>query len=89
MGRCALLIASNTPFLNSEELARRLGVSPRTVRLWAELDEIPAVRVGRQWRFRERDVESWIVKGFNPSLKTEYLQRSHERARARGPRRMS
>lgn len=46
--------------LTTAEVSKWLGVPPRTLRLWAECDEIPAVKVGRQWRFRREDVLKWI-----------------------------
>lgn len=51
--------------LTSREFAEVLGISTRTVRLWAELDEIPAVRIGRQWRFRASEIASWLDLGRN------------------------
>jgi hypothetical protein len=40
-------------------VARRLGVSPRTVRWWAETDRIRARRRGvKLWEFAEPDVET-------------------------------
>jgi excisionase family DNA binding protein len=32
----------------------------RTVSLWAECGEIPAFKVGRQWRFRRESITKWI-----------------------------
>jgi excisionase family DNA binding protein len=49
-------------YLSTENVARRLGVSPRTVRLWAELGELPAAKFGRQWRFEEHLLANWISK---------------------------
>ena len=48
------------PFLSTAVVARWLGISPRTVCFWAECGEIPALKVGRQWRFREEEVRRWI-----------------------------
>ena len=48
------------PLLSTAAVAKWLGVSPRTVCLWAECSEIPAVKVGRQWRFRQEDVTQWL-----------------------------
>ncbi len=48
------------PLLSTAEIARWLGVSPRTICLWAECGEMPAIKVGRQWRFREEDVRRWL-----------------------------
>jgi excisionase family DNA binding protein len=53
------------PFLTSHEIADWLGVTPRTVCLWAECSEMPAVRFGRQWRFRRAEVERWIEQSSN------------------------
>ena len=46
--------------LTTREVSRWLGVSPRTLRLWAETGEVPAIRVGRQWRFRRGVVREWL-----------------------------
>jgi len=48
------------PFLSTAAVARWLGISPRTVCFWAECGEIPAVKVGRQWRFREEELQNWL-----------------------------
>lgn len=47
-------------FLTVGAVAARLRVSGRTLRLWAELGTIPALKVGRLWRFRAADVEKWL-----------------------------
>jgi excisionase family DNA binding protein len=54
---------SLVPLLSTAEVAKWLGVSPRTVCLWAECKEIPAVKLGRHWRFREEEVRGWIESG--------------------------
>jgi excisionase family DNA binding protein len=48
------------PLLTSGQVAGWLGISQRTVCLWAELDEIPAFKLGHQWRFREHEVRRWL-----------------------------
>jgi excisionase family DNA binding protein len=46
---------SDNPMLTTEEVAKWLGIAPRTVCTWAECGALPAIKVGRQWRFnRER-----------------------------------
>lgn len=56
------MIASTAPsrLLRTEEVARWLDISPRTIRLWAECSELQAVKVGRQWRFKKEDVLRWL-----------------------------
>jgi excisionase family DNA binding protein len=46
--------------LNSSEVADWLGIAQRTVCLWAELQEIPAFKLGHQWRFHEDEVLKWL-----------------------------
>ena len=37
------------------------AISTRAVCLWAECKEIPAIKVGRQWRFRQRnELRDWL-----------------------------
>ena len=48
------------PFLSTAAVARWFGISPRTVCFWAECGEIPALKVGRQWRFREEELQNWL-----------------------------
>jgi len=47
-------------YLSTAVLANRLGVAPRTIRLWAEYGEIPGVKIGRQWRFEEGKFSEWL-----------------------------
>jgi excisionase family DNA binding protein len=46
--------------LSVQEAAELLEVDARTVYRLIERDGLPAFKVGRQWRMRLRDVESWI-----------------------------
>jgi excisionase family DNA binding protein len=50
------------PLLTTAQVAIWLGISQRTVCLWAELEEIPAFKLGHQWRFREDEVRRWLER---------------------------
>src|SRR5438067_11260699 len=47
-------------FLTTEEVLEFLQVNLRTVYRLIKAGKIPAVRVGRQWRFRQRDIDAWL-----------------------------
>lgn len=47
-------------FLTTEEVLEYLQVTQRTVYRLIKAGRIPAVRVGRQWRFRKQDVDRWL-----------------------------
>ena len=53
-------MASDCLFFNTAEVARLLRISVRTVCVWAECSELPAFKVGRQWRFRRDDISAWL-----------------------------
>ena len=60
---------SEDHFLTTEEVLDYLQVNLRTVYRLIKRGRIPAIRVGRQWRFRKRDIDAWLAgnKGQAPS----------------------
>ena len=46
--------------LTTEQVAKWLGIAPRTVCTWAECNQLPAVKVGRQWRFHRQELLDWF-----------------------------
>lgn len=46
--------------LTTDEVQEYLQVNLRTVYRLIKAGRIPAVRVGRQWRFRKGDIERWL-----------------------------
>lgn len=51
-------------WISIEELSEYLGISAVTIRFWiCSGKDIPAVRIGRQWRFRISDIDEWIKSG--------------------------
>jgi excisionase family DNA binding protein len=54
------VLSNREPFLTTAAVAKWLGIAPRTVCLWAECKVIPAIKIGRQWRFREGELCEWL-----------------------------
>jgi excisionase family DNA binding protein len=50
------------PLLDTEEAARLLRMHPRTLRTKARRGSIPAVQVGKRWRFRASMLDRWLGK---------------------------
>jgi excisionase family DNA binding protein len=50
------------PYLTVHEVAQRFGVNPTTVYHLARQGELPAFKVGNQWRFSKAMLESWIAE---------------------------
>ena len=49
-------------FLTTDEVLEYLQVNLRTVYRLIKAGKIPAVRVGRQWRFRKADIDAWLER---------------------------
>ena len=49
-----------------QEVADLLRVSNQTIINLAHQKKIPSIRVGHQFRFKERDVMEYLEKGGNP-----------------------
>ena len=49
-------------FLTTEEVLGYLKVTPRTIYRLIRTGELPAVRIGRLWRFKRADVDDWLER---------------------------
>ena len=54
------LLSNYEPLLTTAAVAKWLGISTRAVCLWAECNELPAIKIGRQWRFRQDELGKWL-----------------------------
>lgn len=54
------LYSNREPLMTTAAVAKWLGISTRAVCLWAECKELPAIKVGRQWRFRQDELSDWL-----------------------------
>lgn len=48
-----------------EEVAKYLKVEESTVYTWARKRNIPAIKIGRFWRFRKEDIDRWLEERKN------------------------
>lgn len=77
--------AAPDAFLTTEEVLAYLQVNLRTVYRLIDAGKLPAVRVGRQWRFRRRDIDAWLDQQRASSAPATDAPAP---AAARGPRRI-
>jgi len=50
-------------WLSVDEISEYLGVSKDTVYTWISAKGMPAHRVGRLWKFKREEVDSWVKSG--------------------------
>lgn len=48
-----------------EEVAKYLKMKPQTIYLWAQKGQIPAVKLGKEWRFRRDVIDEWLNERFD------------------------
>jgi len=48
--------------LTIKEVAEMLGMQPTTIYVWAQNGKLPAIKIGRTWRFRRASIEAWLTK---------------------------
>ena len=46
-----------------DEIAKYLGVNKDTIRNWIKKKELPACKIGRQWKFKKDEVDAWVKSG--------------------------
>jgi excisionase family DNA binding protein len=50
-------------WLSMSEICEHLGVSKDTVYKWIEKYTMPAHRMGRLWKFKKTEVDTWVKAG--------------------------
>jgi PTS system nitrogen regulatory IIA component len=52
-----------------EEVAKYLKMKPQTIYLWAQKGNIPAIKLGKEWRFRRDVIDEWLNQRFDEKYK--------------------
>jgi PTS system nitrogen regulatory IIA component len=55
--------------MSVKDLADYLQVDISTVYLWSQRGQIPAMKVGRMWRYRRSEIDAWLDERRTPSVK--------------------
>ncbi len=50
-------------WLSVEEIGQYLGVKRDTIYRWITEKNMPASKVGKLWKFKKEDVDSWVRQG--------------------------
>ena len=56
--------------MTTKELAKYLKLHGITICKYAVQGRIPAIRIGRVWRFDKDAIDKWIAEGTPPVIKT-------------------
>jgi excisionase family DNA binding protein len=60
------------PLLDLQEAALVLGMHWKTLESKARQHEVPALKVGKRWRFRLSSLNTWLDSGLKSNTTTEH-----------------
>ena len=60
-------MTTDDQLLTTEQLLAYLHLNLKTVYRLIKAGKLPAVRVGRQWRFKKRDIDAWLRRSDSPA----------------------
>ena len=47
-------------WLSMDEICQYLGVTDDTIHNWIRTKDMPAVKLGRRWKFKKNQVDDWV-----------------------------
>jgi excisionase family DNA binding protein len=50
-------------WLSMDEIGEYLGVKRDTISKWIKDKKMPAVKIGRSWKFKKDEVDEWVRNG--------------------------
>ncbi|MBO5597626.1 MAG: helix-turn-helix domain-containing protein [Oribacterium sp.] len=53
----------NEKWVNIEDVAEHLSVTPDTVRTWVRSGKLPANKVGKRYKFRLSEIDKLVLEG--------------------------
>lgn len=53
----------NDSWISLEDAANYLGVKKETVRSWIKKTDIPAHKIGKLWKFKKNELDTWVKSG--------------------------
>jgi excisionase family DNA binding protein len=53
----------NEKWSSIEEIAEHIQVHKDTIRIWIRKGEIPAHKIGKQWRLKISEIDEWVNSG--------------------------
>ena len=53
----------NENYISIEDAALFLNIKPVTLRKWIKDQNVPAHKIGKQWKFKRSELEAWVKSG--------------------------
>ena len=53
----------NENYIGIDDAALFLNIKPVTLRKWIKEKRVPAYKIGKQWKFKQTELENWVKSG--------------------------
>ena len=63
MSNASRTVHTTEPWVSVDTLASHLGVAKDSIYRWIERRKLPAHKIGRLWKFKISEVDSWVRQG--------------------------
>lgn len=64
LGGRKLIAVDEDRWISIEDAAAYLGVNKDSIRNWIKKEsEIPAHKIGKQWKFKKSELDEWVKSG--------------------------
>lgn len=50
-------------YISIDEAAKYLDVKTITLRSWIKVKKIPAYKIGKLWKFKRSELDTWVLSG--------------------------
>ena len=70
-------MTTDDQLLTTDQLLAYLHLNLKTVYRLIKAGKLPAVRVGRQWRFKKREIDAWLRRNDSPVKSTTVQAPTH------------
>jgi PTS system nitrogen regulatory IIA component len=64
---------SEDQLMSVKDLADYLSVNISTVYQWSQHGQVPAMKIGKMWRYRRADIEEWLNQRRSPAVEREVV----------------
>jgi PTS system nitrogen regulatory IIA component len=59
--------------MSVQETAEYLNVNISTVYMWSQKGQMPAMKIGKMWRYRRSEIDAWLNSRRTPRVEREAL----------------
>ena len=57
--------------MSVHEMAEYLNMNISTIYMWSQKGQMPAMKMGKMWRYRRSDIEAWLNSRRSPQVFTQ------------------